>query len=276
MVNVVVVKLGAIGASPLLEFLLDEIASRQDIVVRVVSSGAKMTESESEAVAQLVSAHDPDLILISSPVATNPGPAKAREILAKIGKPVLVISDGPSKKDDREALLSDNVGYFICLADAMIGAKQQFLDPIEMSLFNTDVIKVLAGTGVLRLLVDAIDEMIASIKKGETVKVPAIYVSSEKAVNAQGFSNPYAKAKAMAAYEIAARSASLSTKGTFRIKEKERYLIILAAAHEMMRAAGLLADEAREIEKANDTVQRRPHKKDGSVLQKVKLLEKAE
>ena len=276
MVNVVVVKLGAIGASPLLEYLLDEIAARKDITVRVVSSGAKMTEPESEAVANMVSSLQPDLILLPSPVATNPGPIKAREILAGLGKPVFVISDGPSKKEDREALISENVGYFICLADAMIGAKQQFLDPVEMSLFNSDVIRVIAGTGVIRLLTNAIDQMITSIKNNETVKVPAIYVTAEKAVAAQEFSNPYAKAKAMAAYEIAAKSSSLSTKGTFRVKESERYLIILAAAHEMMRTAAILADSAREIEKANDTVARRAHKKDGSLIAKNKLMEKAQ
>jgi methylenetetrahydromethanopterin dehydrogenase len=41
-----------------------------------------------------------------------------------------------------------------------------------------------------------------------------------------------------------------------------------------MRAAAKLADEARELEKANDSVLRKPHAKDGRLLTKTKLLEK--
>ena len=39
-------------------------------------------------------------------------------------------------------------------------------------------------------------------------------------------------------------------------------------------AAAEMADDAREIEKYGDTVQRRPHYDDGSYLSKRKLLEK--
>lgn len=42
----------------------------------------------------------------------------------------------------------------------------------------------------------------------------------------------------------------------------------------MMRQAARLADEAREIEKSEDTVSRTPHYDDGSVLLKRKLIEK--
>ena len=42
-VKVGFVKVGNIGSAPLLEFLLDERAERQDIDVRVVSSGAKLS-----------------------------------------------------------------------------------------------------------------------------------------------------------------------------------------------------------------------------------------
>jgi methylenetetrahydromethanopterin dehydrogenase len=49
---------------------------------------------------------------------------------------------------------------------------------------------------------------------------------------------------------------------------------MVATAHEMMRAAARLADEAREIEKSNDTVQRKPHFKDGSSITKKALMEK--
>ena len=37
-------------------------------------------------------------------------------------------------------------------ADAMIGARREFLDPIEMADYNGNLIKVLAGTGAFRKL----------------------------------------------------------------------------------------------------------------------------
>ena len=42
----------------------------------------------------------------------------------------------------------------------------------------------------------------------------------------------------------------------------------------MMREAAKLADEARELEKTQDTILRSPHSSEGAVLYKRKLLEK--
>jgi len=42
----------------------------------------------------------------------------------------------------------------------------------------------------------------------------------------------------------------------------------------MMKIASKLAEEAREIEKSNDTVFRNPHAKDGRILSKIRLMEK--
>lgn len=50
---------------------------------------------------------------------------------------------------------------------------------------------------------------------------------------------------------------------------------MVAAAHELLRIAAKLADEAREIEKSNDTVYRTPHVKSGEKRYKVKFMEKA-
>ena len=58
------------------------------------------------------------------------------------------------------------------------------------------------------------------------------------------------------------------------MQEPERYVPIVAAAHEMMRVAAMLADEARELEKSGDTVLRQPHKKSGEILTKTALAEK--
>jgi len=44
----------------------------------------------------------------------------------------------------------------------------------------------------------------------------------------------------------------------------------------MMRAAAVLCDEAREVEKAADGVVRKPHKKDGTIVSKTKLISKPE
>ncbi|MEE3418215.1 MAG: F420-dependent methylenetetrahydromethanopterin dehydrogenase, partial [Methanosphaera sp.] len=45
------------------------------------------------------------------------------------------------------------------------------------------------------------------------------------------------------------------------------------ASHELMSAAAKLADEAREIEKSNDSVLRTPHAKDGSVWVRQSLVD---
>ena len=52
------------------------------------------------------------------------------------------------------------------------------------------------------------------------------------------------------------------------------YIPAVAAAHELLRAAARLADEAREIEKQNDTVLRTSHGSSGKASKKTKLLEK--
>jgi len=44
----------------------------------------------------------------------------------------------------------------------------------------------------------------------------------------------------------------------------------------MMRVAAALCDEAREIEKAGDNIMRKPHKKDGTLVCKNKLVAKFE
>ncbi|MEM3737674.1 MAG: F420-dependent methylenetetrahydromethanopterin dehydrogenase [Candidatus Bathyarchaeia archaeon] len=272
-VRVGLVKIGNIGSSPLLEALLDERADREDINVRVVSTGAKLDPAQAEEATQKLLEFKPDLLIAASPNATLPGPAKIREIAAKAGVPTIVISDSPSKKAMKQ-LAEGGFGYIIVEADAMIGARREFLDPVEMVLFNTDIMKVLAVTGVFRLLHREIDSVVESLKRGEKPALPQLVVDKEKAAAAAGFQNPYAQAKALAAYEISRRVADLDVEGCFVVQERERYIPIVAAAHEMMRLAARLADEAREIEKNQDTLLRTPHYKDGTLLLKRKLWEK--
>ena len=59
-------------------------------------------------------------------------------------------------------------------------------------------------------------------------------------------------------------------------KEMEQYIPTVASAHELLRHAAKLAEEARELEKACDSVLRTPHAKDGKVLSKTDLMAKPE
>jgi len=270
MVKIGVFKMGAIGTALLIELLLDERADREDISVRVVTTGAKMQEEEVDAVEKLKE-FDPELVIVISPNAALPGPSKAREAFE--GKPVIVVSDAPAKKA-REEFEEKGFGYILVNADSMIGARREFLDPTEMALFNSDVIRVLAGTGAFRAIQKAIDEVIDALKEGKEPELPKIVITAEKAVENGGFSNPYAKSKAYAAYTIAEKVADLNVKGCFIIREPEKYIPVVTAAHEMMRIAGKLVDEAREIEKGLDAVLRTPHSRKGEILEKIPLMEK--
>ena len=272
-VRVGFLKLGNIGTAPLIELLLDERAEREDVEFRVVGTGPKLAPEHAVDAAKKLAEFKPDLAIVVSPNATLPGPTQGRETLAEAGIPTIVISDAPTKQI-RQELEEKGFGYIIVEADPMIGARREFLDPVEMALFNVDVIKVLAITGVFNLIQRELNAVIEAVKRGEKPTLPRVVVTRMKAVEAAGFTNPYAKAKALAAYETAKNVATLTTAACFKIKEWEKYTLTAASAHEMIRAASKLAEEAREIEKSQDTVLRTPHHKDGTILTKRKLIEK--
>lgn len=100
-------------------------------------------------------------------------------------------------------------------ADSMIGARREFLDPVEMALFNADLTKVLSVTGVFNILCSEMDRGIAACRKGDPLALSNIVVDKEKTVEAAGFGNQYAKVNAMAAYEIARFVADLTVEGCF-------------------------------------------------------------
>ncbi|MEM2122114.1 MAG: F420-dependent methylenetetrahydromethanopterin dehydrogenase [Candidatus Bathyarchaeia archaeon] len=266
------VKLGNIGSAPLAEFLLDERAEREDLTVRVIGSGAKMGVKDAEEVSKVILDFNPGLVVLTSPNASLPGPMKAVEVISKGGKPCIVISDTPAKKGLNH-LEELGVGYIIVEADSMIGARREFLDPVEMALFNADLVRVLAVTGVYNAIRDEVDKAIQDVKEGRVPRLPRLILDLN-VVDSAGFNNPYAKSKAMAAYDIASSVASLTVKGCFTVKDWERYVPLVSAAHEMMRIASKLADEAREIEKYGDSILRTPHYDDGSILYKRSLIEK--
>lgn len=268
-----IIKMGAIGTSVLLDYLVDERADREDVEVRTVASGAKMGEDES-SVTEMIQDYDPDLIIVASPNAALQGPKTARDAV-KNGKPVIVVSDAPAKKV-KDELKESGFGYILVNADSMIGARRELLDPSEMALFNSDVIRVLSSTGAIRAIQNELDEVVDKIKGGEKPELPQLVITAEKAVNAGKFQNPYARAKALAAYHIAEKVADINVKGCFMEKDRDKYIALVSSGHEMMRTAARLADEAREIEKYNDSVYRSPHSKDGKTLTKNKLRDKPE
>ena len=272
-VKIGIIKSGNIGTSPVLDLLLDERADRPNIDVRIIGSGAKMNPEQLEEVTPKVKDFDPDFAIFISPNPGAPGPAKARELLSGYDIPAVIIGDAPGagKKDEMD---EQGLGYIIVKGDPMIGARRELLDPTEMASFNADVIKVLALTGAYRVVQNAIDALIEAAEAGKELELPKIILTAEKAVEAAGFTNPYAKAKAIAAYEAAGKVADIDTKGCFMVRDANQYIPLVAAAHELIGTAAKLATEAREIEKANDSVLRTPHAGDGSIVSKTKLLDK--
>ena len=274
-----VAKFGCIGAAPLLDVLFDERASRKDIEVRSYTSGAKLDPDSCKAVLAQVISYQPDLTLLVSPNAALPGPTEVREKLSMEALAAITISDGPARKafiskdtNGKETInISDNQGFIVIPCDTMIGARREFLDPAEMMLFNSDIIRVLSVCGVTQLIQRKIDHVISEIKNGQSPQMPKVIATSETVVESAGFSNPYAKVKAIAALTIAENVSKLTTKGCFKEHDPVKYIPLVAAGHEMMRAASLLADDVREIEKYNDSVLRTPHSPNGRLKSKRKL-----
>ena len=267
-----ILKNGTIGTSLLLSFLIDERAEAKRISFREVTSGPKMHPPENciETMKKLLE-FEPDLILMASPNAALKGPKLARELIQDI--PTIIISDSPAKKAIDE-FKEKNLGYIIVECDSMIGARRPFLDPIEMSIFNSNLIKVLSITGVFNIIVNELNRIIMEMLEGKKPTLPQIEINSKKATEAAQFLNPYAQAKAMAAFELASQVSKLTGKACFVLKEREEYMPLLAAAHEMMKTAAELCQTAREIEKSNDSVLRIPHKSDQTLLEKRNLYEK--
>ena len=104
-VKIAILRSGNIGTSPILDLLLDERADR------------------------------PDFCIFISPNPAAPGPARARELLSEEDIPAIIIGDAPGKgkKDEMD---EQGLGYIIVMADPMIGAKREWLDPTEMAIFK--------------------------------------------------------------------------------------------------------------------------------------------
>ena len=264
-------KCGNIGTSPLLELLLDELADRKDIKVRTVTTGSKMALEDVEEALPKMMEFNSDFFVVISPNTALPGPAKARETFASSGKPGIVITDAPGKRVKAD-LEKQGLGYIIITGDPLIGARKEFLDPTEMAVFNSNISKVLAITGVYRIVQTEIDKAIYAIETGQAPTLPKLVIDISVVRDNSVLSNPYATAKAMAAYGMAEKVAEINALACFVEKESEKYVPLVASAHEIAQTAARLAEEAREIEKYNDSVMREPHAKDGRLKNKTKLL----
>jgi methylenetetrahydromethanopterin dehydrogenase len=264
-------KCGNIGTSPLLELLLDELADRKDIKVRTVTTGSKMGPEDVEEAMPKLFELNPDLLIVISPNTSLPGPRKFREQISSSGLPGIVISDAPGKRA-KEEIEKEGLGFIIITGDPLIGARKQFLDPIEMAIFNSNVSKVLAITGVYRIVEQEIDNVIYAIENGQKPDLPRLIVDLKIIRDRSEFDNPYAKAKALAAYGMAEKIADINVQACFIEKESEKYIPLVTCAHEIAQAAARIAEEAREIEKGNDTVMRKPHSKSGKLKMKTKLM----
>lgn len=271
LIRIGVFKCGNIATAPLLELLLDELADRKDITVRTVTTGSKMNVEAVEGAVEAVFDFRPDLVLFISPNTSAPAPSKAREILSKKKIPTIAFTDAPGKRVKTE-LEEQGLGYAIIMGDPLIGARKEFLDPLEMAIFNSNVIKVLASTGIYRLIVQEIDKVIYAVKETKSPALPKLVLDTNSIRDSQHFKNPYAKAKAMAAYEMLKKVAEINVQACFVEKDKEKYIPLVACAHEIVQASADLAERAREIEKYGDTLLRTPHSKDGRLKTKEKLM----
>lgn len=271
MVKVGIFKCGNIASSPLFELLLDELADRKDIKTRTVTTGSKMGVEEVEEALPKIFEFNPDLLVFISPNPSIPGPAKVREKLSKNDIPSVIVSDAPAKRVKTE-LEKQGLGYIIIMGDPLIGARREFLDPIEMAIFNSNIIKVLAITGVYRMIHQEIDKVVHTIKAGSSPALPRLIIDANTIRDRSNFKNPYARAKALAAYELAEKIAEINLQACFREKEREKYIPLVASAHEIAQIAAKLAEEAREIEKYGDTLVRKPHSKSGKLKTKTKLM----
>ncbi len=270
-VKIDIIKMGNIGTSPVIDLILDERADREDIDVRTLGTGSKMGKKQLDDILPKINELDSDLIIFISPNPNAKEPKRARETLSELNIPTIIIGDRPGEKAI-DQMKEQGLGYILIRADPMIGARREFLDPTEMALFNSDVLKVLSITGVFRLLHKKIDQVIESILNNKSVELPEIVMTAEMAVKEANFKNPYAKSKAIAAYNIASEVSKIDTKACFKVKNSEEYILLVSSAHEMISTAANLATEAREIEKANDSIYRTAHRRDGKLVHKTSLM----
>ncbi|MHA1686136.1 MAG: F420-dependent methylenetetrahydromethanopterin dehydrogenase [Candidatus Heimdallarchaeaceae archaeon] len=272
-VRIVFVKIGNITLTTLLDIMLDERASRTDIEVTVFSSSTKLKEQDAERLLSLINKVEKDLIVVISPNANLPGPQKLVSELQD-AVPLIIISDA-AKKELRESWKEKGIGYIIAPFDPMIGAKRDFLDPAEMGIFNGQIITIFSVTGVFTFITKELDKVISELKAGNMPKLPSFYLSSTTIIRNYPFANEYSRPKAIACLEMLKQVGKINTTALYSEKDRDKAILLVAAAHEMVDQAASLAKEIRELEKSSNHLVKQPHSKDGALLHKVHFFEEA-
>jgi len=124
-VKIGVIKCGNIGSAPLFELLLDELADREDIAIRTVTTGPKMIAEAVEDALTRIYDFNPDLLVFISPNPAVQGPRRARKILSEKAIPCIFISDAPGKRL-KEEFEKHGFGYIVVMGDPLIGARREF------------------------------------------------------------------------------------------------------------------------------------------------------
>ncbi len=271
MVKIGIAKTGNITTSIILEHLLDERADREDIEIRVFSSGPKMREKDCREILSRVIEYNPDIIIYITPNASLKHVQRNIEKYLT-NKNAVIISDAPSEKIVKK-LEELNLGYIIVKGDPMIGARREFLDPIEMAIFNASMLKILSIIGVLRIILEEVDKTIDALKKGSKY-LPKMIIDSNTLLSKDYIKNPYAKSLIYSIYETLIKVGEINVTACFVEKDWKKYTYMVSSTHLLLQKLEELAEEIRRMEIYNDDVLRTPHHRDGSVLMKRKLIEK--
>ena len=84
---------------------------------------------------------NPEVMVIISPNTALPGPCKSTRRRSNAEKSLesssLILLANAVKGD----IEKQGLGYIIITGDPLIGARKEFLDPIEMALFNSNINK---------------------------------------------------------------------------------------------------------------------------------------
>jgi methylenetetrahydromethanopterin dehydrogenase len=271
LIKISIVKAGNIATSTVIDVILDERAHREDIMIRTFGTGSKMHLEYIKEVVETAAAIEPNLLLYVGPNISSKRNIDTANILKELNMPIILIGDAKDLTIT-EILDSFNIGYIILEGDPLLGAKRAILDSTEMVLFNANILKVLSVSGTIRLLQHELNKVITSLKDSG-IHLPKIIVNSDLALQYAGIKNPYAHAKAKAAYEMNILVHKLNYQGCFVLKKKEEYIPCVISAHELAESAAELAQTARNIEKINDSILRDPHDRFGKILKKTSLYE---
>ena len=144
-----------------------------------------------------------------------------------------------------------------------------------MCLYNGYIITAFSACGVFAYITALLDDVIRQLKEGKKPELPTRNMSSIGIVTSVNFSNEYSRPKALAVLNILTEAGELNVNGCFIEKDKEKSLIKVAGAHEMVRQAAILADEVRELEKTSNHLIKTPHGKEGELLHKIHFFDEA-